>query len=109
MSILNARGVRSGVSTICRIVLVLCLLTGAASAQPPPFRWAGDAEGGAPFVEADPAHPDAVAGFDVDVANLLARGLGRTPQFVMITFTSIEQSIARGDADIGLSGVEDTS
>jgi polar amino acid transport system substrate-binding protein len=26
----------------------------------------------------------------------------------MITFTSIDQSIARGDADIGLSGIEDT-
>jgi len=72
------------------------------------FRWAGDAEGGAPFVEADPSHPDAVVGFDVEVAGLLARGLGRTPQFVQITFSSIDQSIGRGDADIGLSGVEDT-
>jgi polar amino acid transport system substrate-binding protein len=88
---------------------VLCLLAAAASAQPAaPFRWAGDAEGGAPFVEADPSHPDTLVGFDVDVANLLARGLGRTPQFVMITFTSIDQSIARGDAEIGLSGIEDT-
>jgi polar amino acid transport system substrate-binding protein len=73
-----------------------------------PFRWAGDAEGGAPFVEADPAHPDAVSGFDVDVAALLAHGLGRTPRFVMITFSSIDQSSARGDAEIGLSGIEDT-
>jgi polar amino acid transport system substrate-binding protein len=72
------------------------------------FRWAGDAEGGAPFVEADPARPDVVSGFDVDIAALLARGLHRAPRFVMITFTSIDQSIARGDADIGLSGIEDT-
>jgi polar amino acid transport system substrate-binding protein len=74
----------------------------------PEFRWAGDAEGGAPFVEADPAHPDTVSGFDVDIAALLARGLHRSPRFVMITFTSIDQSIARGDADVGLSGIEDT-
>jgi polar amino acid transport system substrate-binding protein len=72
------------------------------------FRWAGDAEGGAPFVEADPSHPDAVSGFDVDVAALLARGLRRTPRFVLIAFSSIDQSIARGDAEIGLSGIEDT-
>jgi His/Glu/Gln/Arg/opine family amino acid ABC transporter permease subunit len=77
-------------------------------AQTPAFRWAGDAEGGAPFVEADPSHPDAVVGFDVEVAGLLAHGLGREPQFVQITFSSIDQSIARGDADVGLSGVEDT-
>src|SRR5262245_54239408 len=72
------------------------------------LRWAGDAEGGAPFVEADPTHPDQVEGFDVDVAALMARGLGRVSRFVMIYFTSIDQSIARGDADIGLSGIEDT-
>ena len=90
------------------LVLLLCLLARAATAQAPVFRWAGDSEGGAPFVEADPSHPDSQVGFDVEVADLLARGLGRTPQFVQILFASIDQSIARGDADIGLSGVEDT-
>ena len=74
----------------------------------PIFRWAGDAEGGAPFVEADPADPSRVVGFDVDVAELLARGLGRQPRFIEVAFASIDQSIARGDADIGLSGIEDT-
>ena len=72
------------------------------------FRWAGDAEGGAPYVEADPADPSRVVGFDVDVAELIARGLGREPQFVEVAFASIDQSIARGDAEIGLSGIEDT-
>ncbi len=79
---------------------------GAQSA--PSFRWAGDAEGGAPYVEADPADPSKVAGFDVEVAELIARGLGREPQFVEVSFASIDQSVARGDADIGLSGIEDT-
>ena len=72
------------------------------------LRWAGDPEGGAPFVEADPSHPDPVVGFDVEVAALLAAGIGRTPEFLNVTFRSIDQSIARGDADIGLSGIEDT-
>lgn len=72
------------------------------------LRWAGDAEGGAPYVEADPANPSTVVGFDVEVAELIARGLGRQPRFVEIAFASIDQSIARGDADIGLSGIEDT-
>jgi polar amino acid transport system substrate-binding protein len=72
------------------------------------FRWAGDPEGGAPFVEADPAKPDKLVGFDVEIADLIARGLGRRASFVNITFTSIDQSIERGDAEIGLSGIEDT-
>jgi polar amino acid transport system substrate-binding protein len=38
----------------------------------------------------------------------MARGLGRTPKFINIQFQSIDQSIARGDADVGLSGIEDT-
>ncbi|HTG89636.1 MAG TPA: ABC transporter substrate-binding protein/permease [Vicinamibacterales bacterium] len=73
-----------------------------------PFRWAGDAEGGAPYVEADPADPSRVVGFDADLAELIARGLGREARFVEVAFQSIDQSIARGDADIGLSGIEDT-
>jgi polar amino acid transport system substrate-binding protein len=90
------------------LVIAASTLASAAAAQPAELRWAGDSEGGAPFVEADPSHPDAVVGFDVDVAELIARGLGRTARFVLIAFASIDQSIDRGDADIGLSGIEDT-
>ena len=93
----------------CRLlVIIFALAAGAASAQTRELRWAGDPEGGAPFVEADPAHPDQVVGFDVEVSALMARGTGRIPRFVNITFTSIDQSIVRGDADVGLSGIEDT-
>ena len=90
-------------------IALACGFAAIASAQPTVLRWAGDAEGGAPFVEADPSHPDRVVGFDVEVAALVARGLGRVPRLVMITFASIDQSIARGDAEIGLSGIEDTA
>jgi polar amino acid transport system substrate-binding protein len=77
-------------------------------AQPRVLRWAGDPEGGAPFVEADPSHPDRLVGFDVEIAELLASALGRTPEFVNVRFESISQSVARGDAEIGMSGIEDT-
>src|SRR4030095_15850603 len=74
----------------------------ATPAESRVLRWAGDAEGGAPYVEADPNDPSRVVGFDVEVAELIARGLGRDPRFVEVAFTSIDQSIVRGDADIGL-------
>jgi polar amino acid transport system substrate-binding protein len=73
------------------------------------FLWAGDPEGGAPFVEADPANPDRLIGFDAEIADLIARRLGRKVIFVNVAFTSIDQSVERGDAEIGLSGIEDTS
>jgi polar amino acid transport system substrate-binding protein len=73
------------------------------------LRWAGDPEGGAPYVEARPGTPDVLEGFDVELAELIARRLNRSPRFVLVQFSSIDQSIARGDADIGLSGIEDTA
>jgi len=80
----------------------------AQGSQPQILRWGGDAEGGAPFVEADSRDPTSVIGFDVEIAALIAHDLGRTPQFVQITFTELDQAVRRGDFDIGLSGIEDT-
>src|SRR6186713_616645 len=71
------------------------------------LRWGGDAEGGAPFVEADPSDPAKLVGFDVEIAGLIARQLGKIPQFLQVQFTSLDQSAKRGDFDIGLSGIED--
>lgn len=92
-------------------VLVLASCTSAPAtpgeADVAPFRWGGDAEGGAPFVEADPAHPDSLRGFDVEIAAMLAQGFGRTPQFVQVAYASIGASVERGDFEVGLSGVED--
>lgn len=77
------------------------------SAESQTLRWGGDAEGGAPFVEADPRDPTRLVGFDVEIAELIASKLGRTPQFLQVQFTSLDQSAKRGDFDIGLSGIED--
>jgi polar amino acid transport system substrate-binding protein len=95
------------------VALLICLLGGGvpslASAQNrPELRWGGDAEGGAPFVEADPNDPTRVIGFEVDVARLLADGLGRVPRFVQVGFTTLDAAAARGDFDVGLSGIEDS-
>jgi polar amino acid transport system substrate-binding protein len=86
--------------------LLLLLLQLAPRALAEELRWGGDAEGGAPFCEADPNDPSKLRGFDVDVAAEIAKGLGRTPRFVQVAWNSIDQSVARGDFDIGMSGVE---
>src|SRR5436190_8362370 len=86
--------------------LALSWPAGAQTARE--LRWAGDPEGGAPYVQASPSDPTKLEGFDVEIAELLARSLGRAPQFVFVAFAQIDQSIARGDAEIGLSGIEDT-
>ncbi len=94
-------------------LIVLAGIPAGAEPQPQPgnaqaLRWGGDAEGGAPFVEADPRDPAHLEGFDVEIAAMIARALGRTPQFVQILFTDLDLGVRRGDFDIGLSGIEDT-
>jgi len=92
-------------------VLFVCLTLLSAplrSQNLPELRWGGDAEGGAPYVEADAADPTRVVGFDVEIAQLLASGLGATPRFIQVGFTSIDAAASRGDFDVGLSGIEDT-
>ncbi len=103
----------SGAKRSVAIMLAALAIGCRAASTPPPahtggeLRWGGDAEGGAPFVEADPADPARVRGFDVEIAEMLARGLGRTPRFVQVAWASIEASVERGDFTVGMSGVED--
>ena len=86
----------------------LLLFCSSAQAKQQELRWAGDPEGGAPFVEADPTDPNKVTGFDVEIAELIAKGVSRTPQFLFVPYGSIDQAIERGTAEIGLCGMEDT-
>jgi hypothetical protein len=108
--------VRSARTVACRVMVLALAMTLAGCGRPSTptdgerttvLRWGGDAEGGAPYVEADPAHPDSMRGFDVEIAEMIAKGLGRTPRFVQVAFASIDASVERGDFDVGLSGVED--
>src|SRR5688500_15102867 len=100
---------RSFFPTILSLLLLLsgCGERGGAGDSAGVLRWGGDAEGGAPFVEADAADPSVVRGFDVEIAGLVARGLGREPRFVQVAWASIGQSVERGDFEMGMSGMED--
>src|SRR4030095_3188727 len=93
------------------VTLLVCLLVAIASPlraqNRPVLRWGGDAGGGEPFVYADPNDTSRVIGFEVVIAELLAKGVGRTAQFQQVAFTSLDASAQRGDFDIGLSGIED--
>jgi polar amino acid transport system substrate-binding protein len=91
------------------LALLIAPAVTAAQGGPRLLRWGGDAEGGAPFVEADPADPTKLRGFDVEIAGMIARGLGRDPKFVQVQWASIPQSLERGDFDIGMSGLEDNA
>ena len=96
-----------GRASIALLLAAGCSAAATRASDARVLRWGGDAEGGAPFVEADPADPSRVRGFDVDIAAMIAAGLGREPRFVQVAWASIEASVERGDFEIGMSGVED--
>jgi polar amino acid transport system substrate-binding protein len=72
------------------------------------LRWGGDLQGGEPYVFEDPDRPDAVVGFEVEIADALARALGVKAQFVQNDWSTLVPSLERGTFDIVLNGLEAT-
>ncbi len=70
--------------------------------------WGFDAEGGAPYVFHDPAHPTKLIGFEVELVDAIARELGVEVQYFQNAWDSILLSLQRGDFDIALNGIEIT-
>ena len=97
--------------------LCCLLLAAVATAQALPqryrdagvVRWAADAEGGAPFVFTDPAHPErGEIGFEVDLAEELGKVLGVRFVRVQAPFANLVQTLDRGDCDLAMNGLEPT-
>lgn len=70
--------------------------------------WAGDVQGGEPFVSQDPGDPSRVRGFEVDIADSLAGRLGVRARFFQADWSNLIPSLERGDFDIAMNGIEDT-
>lgn len=81
--------------------------SGAASAERP-LIWAADTEGGAPYVFADPENPKQVIGFEKDIADALAKELGRPIEFKQYEFNTIIAGVGRNDFDFAMNGIEIT-
>ncbi|HEY2932552.1 MAG TPA: ABC transporter substrate-binding protein/permease [Acidobacteriota bacterium] len=100
---------------LCAFVVVLCFVPRATLADTLEeirkrgnLRWGADLEGGAPYVFPDPANPRKSIGFEVDIANQIARRLGVSQTPVQTPWDEIPQALRRGDFDIALNGIEVT-
>ncbi|MCC6337245.1 MAG: ABC transporter permease subunit [Myxococcales bacterium] len=87
-------------------LLVAVLLAGPAVADEESFRWGADAQGGAPYVFQDPMDPNHLIGFEVDLADLLAKKLGQKAHPVHGPWDKLLELLARGDFDVALNGIE---
>ena len=72
------------------------------------LRWGGDIQGGEPYVYRDPRDSSRLVGFEVEIADGLARRLGVRAEFVQNDWQNLIPSLERGDFDVILNGLEVT-
>jgi polar amino acid transport system substrate-binding protein len=104
--------------------LIAVLMTAAAACTPHPrapvrssldgvraagvLRWGADQQGGEPYVFEDPKRPGTMIGFEVEIADALARSLGVRAELVQNDWPTLIPSLERGTFDIALNGIEVT-
>jgi polar amino acid transport system substrate-binding protein len=72
------------------------------------LRWGGDIQGGEPYVYDDPDKPGHLVGFEVDLADAIAKELGVRAEFVQNDWSNLVPSLERGTFDIVMNGLEVT-
>ncbi len=105
---------------ITRIGIIAAALAWAAGAAAGPvddrlarmrargtLRWGGDVQGGEPYAFQDAAAKRLV-GFEVEIADGLARRLGVRAEFVQNDWQTLIPSLERGDFDVAMNGIEVT-
>lgn len=72
------------------------------------LRWGGDAQGGAPYVFQDPMDPNHLIGFEVEIAEAIAKkiGAGVRVRPVQGQWDKLLELVNRGDFDVVLNGIE---
>jgi polar amino acid transport system substrate-binding protein len=93
------------------VLLLVALVAASALARiekQGELRWAGDLQGGEPYVYRDPVDPRRLDGFEVEIAAGMARRLGVRATFIQNDWSNLLPSLARGDFDVALNGIEDT-
>lgn len=70
------------------------------------LRWGGDKEGGAPYIFTRRGDREKVIGFEVDLADALARRLGTRAVFVQTHWENMLLALSRENIDLALNGYE---
>ncbi|MBB2202195.1 ABC transporter substrate-binding protein/permease [Gluconacetobacter tumulisoli] len=91
------------------MAVLLMMVTGLAGiARAAPLRWASDAEANVPFVFHDPANQSRLIGYEYEIAQAIARRLGRPTQFVQNDWDGLIPGLQRGLYDMVIDGIEIT-
>ena len=111
---MNASPGRFALGTAAVLAVLICFSALAAAQEKPALRWGADPTGGAPFVYKPPGatESDPYIGFEVELADYLARKLGREPVLVDGLWKSLPELLDKprtGEKgiDIVLNGYEE--
>ena len=72
------------------------------------LRWGADVQGGEPYAYQDPQDADRVIGFEVEIADGIARRLGVRAELVQNDWHHLIPALERGDFEMILNGLEVT-
>jgi len=76
---------------------------------PGKLQWGSDFVSGAPYVFKDPANPNNLVGFEVEIAAAMANLMGITPKQVETDYGHLEQALLANQFDFAMNGWEITS
>ncbi len=99
-------------TTCAFFVTLACVLASAANVAAQTqqtLRWGADPSGGAPYVFADPAHPETYVGYEKEMVEALAAAMNRRAVFVASDWETLVSSLERGQFDIIVNGLEPTA
>lgn len=91
-----------------RTLLLLALCVAPAAAAGKALVWGADATSGGPYIFRDPADPNRIIGFEVDLAQALAAEMGLKPEFVQNQWDGLIPGLQRGNYDVVVNGIEIT-
>ncbi len=104
--LLALSGCSAGASTTGGTTSLQTLPKLTGTLKPGEFLWGEDATGGAPYVFQDPEKLSSDIGFEVDIANAMAKLLGVKQQWVQINWSDWPQDLAANQFDFFMNGLE---
>ncbi|HEX5709048.1 MAG TPA: ABC transporter substrate-binding protein/permease [Pyrinomonadaceae bacterium] len=91
------------------LVATLLLFAHVGAQTQASLRWGADPSGGAPYVFADPAHPETYVGYEKEMVEALAAAMNRRAEFVASDWETLVSSLERGQFDVIVNGLEPTA
>lgn len=91
------------------LITVLCLFTFTGAMAQQALTYGGDPSGGAPYMFTDPENPNRYIGYEIEIAEAVAKQLGMKAEFIRTDWEAIVASLKNKKFDVIFDGFEPTA